>query len=293
MHHVHLANNSAMSSSSRTEGHNTTGSEDMVLARFGRRFSSEEELGFEGQAASQNGIRESKSLMPSGHPALGLPPGLANASTDASPLREYGQASDEELLAAARSSDERAFAELSGRYRKSIHNTAFRIVRHREDAEDVVQDALFKAYINLNYFRGTCRFSSWLTTITINSALRLLRKRSSRSAGSCYHRGNGDQTWESWEFPDPSPNPEQACIKLQALDVMSQAIMRLPPAYRIALTQYLRHEQSMQGLADALGITLAATKSRLRRARLTLRSTLENGELSRTRGIEPSVRSRR
>lgn len=293
MNHGYSANNSAMSSSSRTESHNATGSEDMALGRFGRRFPSEEELGFEGQAASQNGIRESKSLMPSGHPALGLPPGLADASTDASPLREYGQASDEELLAAARSSDERAFSELSGRYKKSIHNTAFRIVRHREDAEDVVQDTLFKAYINLNYFRGTCRFSSWLTTITINSALMLLRKRSSRSAGSCYHRGDGDQTWESWEFPDPSPNPEQACIKLQALDVMSQAIMRLPPVYRIALTQYLHHEQSMQGLADTLGITLAATKSRLRRARLTLRSTLENGELSRTQGIELPMRSRR
>ena len=286
-------NNSAISSSSRTESHNVTSSEHMALDRFGRRFPSEEGLGFEGQAAAQVGIGKSKSSMTSVHPALGLLPGSANASTDASPLREYGQASDEELLAAARSSDERAFAELSGRYRKSIHNTAFRIVRHREDAEDVVQDSLFKAYVNLSYFRGTCRFSFWLTTITINSALMLLRKRSSRSEGSCYHRVNGDQTWENWEFPDPCPDPEQACIKLHALDVVSRAITRLPPAYRSALTQYLHHEQSMQALAEALGITLSATKSRLRRARLTLRSTLEKSELSRTQGIEPPVRSRR
>jgi hypothetical protein len=185
----HSANNSAMASSSRTESHNVTGSEHMALDRLGRRFPSGG-AGFRRSAAAQVGIGESKSLMTSVHPALGLLPGLANASTDASPLREYGQASDEELLAAARSSDGRAFAELSGRYRKSIHNTAFRIVRHREDAEDIVQDPLFKAYVNLNYFRGTCRFSSWPTTITINSALMLLRKRSSRSEGSCYHREN-------------------------------------------------------------------------------------------------------
>src|SRR5215469_4045143 len=116
--------------------------------------------------------------------------GITNAPTDISTFLGYREASDEALLAAARSSDECAFAELSDRYRKSIHNTASRIVRHREDAEDVVQDTLFKAYTHLKHFRGACRFSSWLTSIAINSALMLLRRRRSRSEISCDHRGN-------------------------------------------------------------------------------------------------------
>ena len=141
----------------------------------------------------------------------------------------YREASDEELLAAARSSDDRAFAELSGRYRKSIHNTASRIVRNREDAEDVVQDAFFKAYIHLKHFRGTCRFSTWLTKIAVNSALMLLRKRRIRPEVSFEQRANQDQTREMWDFPDQSPNPEQVYAKCQALELLSRAMTRLPP----------------------------------------------------------------
>jgi RNA polymerase sigma-70 factor (ECF subfamily) len=214
-----------------------------------------------------------------------LLPALTNGPTDILPFLDYRTASDDELLAAARSSDERAFAELSGRYRKTIHNTASRIVRHREDAEDVVQDTLFKAFIHLKYFRGTCRFSSWLTRIAINSALMLLRKRRSRSAVFRDQRGNEDRSYEISDFPDPSPNPEQISEKRQALDILSGAITRLPPAYRSVLTQFYDHEESMQRIADAVGITVAATKSRLRRARLSIRSTLEKSELRKERKV--------
>jgi RNA polymerase sigma factor (sigma-70 family) len=219
-------------------------------------------------------------------------PALTNGPSDISPFLDYQKASDDELLAAARSSDEHAFAELSGRFRKSIHYTASRIVRHREDAEDVVQDTLFKAFIHLKYFRGSCRFSSWLTRIAINSALMLLRKRRSRSEVFCDQRGNEERSYEVSDFPDPSPNPERIYERRQALDILSRAITRLPPAYRSVLTQFYDHEESMQRTADTVGITVAATKSRLRRARLAIRSTLEKSEYSRrTQGIDRPLRS--
>jgi RNA polymerase sigma-70 factor (ECF subfamily) len=221
-----------------------------------------------------------------------LLPDSTKGPTDILPFLDYREASDEELLAAARSSDAGAFTELSGRYRRSIHNTAFRIVRQREDAEDVVQDTLFKAYIHLKHFRGTCRFSSWLTSIAINSALMLLRKRRSRSEISCDHRGNEDRTWETCDFPDPSHTPAQIYEKRQALEILSRAITRLPPNHRSVITLYLAHEQSLQQIADTVGITVAATKSRLLRARLSIRSTLEKRKHSRrTQGIDRPLRS--
>ena len=204
-----------------------------------------------------------------------LPTELKNSPTDVSPMLNYRDASDEQLLAAARSADERAFVELSGRYRNSILNTVFRIVRHREDTEDVVQDALFKAYIHLRDFQGTCRFSSWLTSIAINTALMLLRKRRSRSEVSCDQRGDEDRTWTIWELPDSSPNPEQSYESRQALDNLSRAVARLSPACRSVMMQHLADEQTMQQVADTIGITVAATKSRLLRARLRIRAAME------------------
>ena len=188
---------------------------------------------------------------------------------------DYKQASDEELLAAARASDERAFSEMSGRSLQSIRNKVFRIVRNREDTEDVLQDALLKAYEHLVEFRGTSSFSTWFAKIAINSALMVLRRRRSRSEVPIDQRGCDENTWEPWEFPDPSPNPEQAYKKRQVLELVLRAINRLPPADRKVVEYHHRHDQSLQQCADAVGITVAAAKSRLLRARITIRSALE------------------
>lgn len=190
------------------------------------------------------------------------------------PILDYSHASHEELLAAARFSDGRAFVELSGRCADSVHSRVFRILRNREDTEDVVQEALFKAYTHIGEFRGSCTFSTWLTKIAINSALMLLRKRRSRSEVSFDQPGD-NQTRAIWEFPDPYPNAEQVYAKRQIIDLLSHAIKRLPSCYRSILESHHGREQSVQETADALGITVAAAKSRLLRARLTVRSTLE------------------
>ena len=275
----HSLNNSAMPSFSRPSIHGLTCNEQMSSGHFGRCVPPEQMPGLGVPAASQVCTPESNSLIPAVKTALSALSDLTNGPTDILPLLDYRQASDEELLAAARSSDERAFSELSARYRNSIHNTVSRIVRHREDAEDVVQDTLFKAYTHLEYFRGTCRFSSWLTRIAINSALMLLRRKRSRPEVSFDQRGNEDRNWEIREVPDPSPNPEQTYETRQSRDILSRAITRLSPACRRVMTQYLAHGQSLQQIADTVGISVAAAKSRLLRARLTIRSTLAKSEL--------------
>jgi RNA polymerase sigma-70 factor (ECF subfamily) len=194
----------------------------------------------------------------------------------------HGRASDERLLVAARSGDGQAFVELSGRYAVSIHSAVFRILGNREDTEDVLQEALFKAYAHLGQFRGACKFSTWLTRIAINSALMKVRQRRSHSEVSFHQRGDDDQSAETLDFPDSSPNAEQMYAKRQVIDRLSHAVQRLPSRYRSIVSQYHVQERSMSEAADSLGITIAAARSRLLRARLAIRSTLRRKRISRT-----------
>jgi len=101
--------------------------------------------------------------------------------------------SDDELTTAAQGGDQQAFVELCGRHSSMVKNKILRIVRNHEDAEDALQDTLLRAYTRLASFRRSCKFSTWLTTIGVNSALMTMRKRRvaarsrepSRGGGTC------------------------------------------------------------------------------------------------------------
>ena len=205
---------------------------------------------------------------------------MPGSSASTGPIPEYSRASDDELLVAARSSDGRAFAELCRRHTRSIQKKVFGMLRNREDAEDVLQDAICSAFVHLQCFRGTCAFSTWLTQIAINAALMLMRKRSSRSETSYDQRSDPDQEWPIWEFADRSPNPEQIYAKRQAIERMAVAVNRLSPRYRDLVQQFHGAEQSLQETAEKLGIKVGAAKSRLMRARLKIRSRLEKQRIS-------------
>ena len=207
-------------------------------------------------------------------------PHIPDSCANTGRLNEYAHASDDELLAAARNSDGCALAELCRRHAASIRARICRIVRNREDVEDVLQDATYKAFVNLHCFRGTCAFSVWLTQIAINSALMLLRKRRTRSETSYDSCPDQERGWEKWDFPDRSPNPEQLYVRQQALDQMLLAVDRLSPRYRNLVKQFHGTEQSLQETAEKLGIKVSTAKSRLLRARLKLRTRLEKRRIS-------------
>lgn len=200
---------------------------------------------------------------------------LAGSNLVNAPISDYKNASDQQLLETARSSNEQAFVELIGRHAQMVQRKIFRILRNQEDTEDVVQEALFRAYAHLGEFRGTCAFSTWLTRIAINLALMLLRKRRLRTEVSFDQPRDCLQAWGDWEYPDSSPNAEQAYASRQTADLLARAVKRLPSRYRNVVEQYHGKERSLQEAADSLGITVAAAKSRLLRARLTIRSMLE------------------
>jgi len=190
------------------------------------------------------------------------------------------QPSEDRLINEAKSGNEQAFVILLRRYSGNLERTIFRIVRNRQDTEDIVQETMLSAYEHLHGFRGNCRFGTWVTRIGINKSLMMLRKRKARPEVFFYPIQSESETIEIPEYPDLSPNPEQMCAHKRINEVVLQAIGRLPAGLRDIFEHYYRDEWSLGEYANALGVTVAAAKSRLLRARRALRSSLKKCKIS-------------
>jgi RNA polymerase sigma-70 factor (ECF subfamily) len=187
--------------------------------------------------------------------------------------------SDEWLVAAAKGGNVDAFAELRARHFRTILRTTYRITRNWEDAEDALQDSFLKAFIHLNNFEGRSSFLSWATRIAINISLMHLRKRRSHNCPSIdagdHYVGFDDR----WEIRDPREDPERLCARYERSELLREAILRLRPCLRNAVDLRYSKEYSMKEIADTLGISLASVKSRILRARLSLRILLRDDNL--------------
>ena len=180
---------------------------------------------------------------------------------------------DEVLVAAAKSGDHPAFLELWTRHSNRAFKTAYRITGNRYDAEDASQDAWMRAYMHLNTFDGRAKFSTWLTRIAINSALMILRKNRAHPEISMDWNGNGE-TWRQWEVADKRANIEERYTRKEAERHLKRAIHRLRPALRTIIEIQQSHDGSVKEIAEVAGISVAAVKSRLLRARTVLRRSL-------------------
>jgi RNA polymerase sigma factor (sigma-70 family) len=187
---------------------------------------------------------------------------------------------DDQLVRAAKSGDGAAFAELGRRHSRTIQLKVYRIVGNWEDAQDILQDSLLRAFRNLDRFEGRCSFSTWLTKIAINSALMMLRKKRRRAEVSFDPSAPASSPWNAWEVPDLSPCPERVCAAREKAELIRGAVRRLPRNYRMVMEQFQVGESSMIEIARALGISTAAAKSRLLRARTALRASLPQTRVS-------------
>ena len=121
-------------------------------------------------------------------------------------------ATDEVLVAAAKSGNHPAFAELWRRYSNTAFKIVFRVTGNRDDAEDAIQDAWMKAYLHLKTFDNRSKFSTWFTRIAINSALMMLRKKRSHPETSMDWSIDGE-TWQQWEVADKRANMEEHYVE--------------------------------------------------------------------------------
>jgi RNA polymerase sigma factor (sigma-70 family) len=196
------------------------------------------------------------------------------ASSNDPSVGDMKSASESSLVPAAQSGGHGAYGELWGRHREMIFRIVQRIVKNREDAEDVLQDTWIKAFLNISAFDGRSAFSTWVTRIAINSALMKLRKRRWHMETSLDDHGDADPC-RFPEIAELSPDPEEDCIRRERQFRARRAVQRLSPNLRKVIELRLSMDGSIEEIASITGISAAATKSRLLRARLALRKRLE------------------
>jgi RNA polymerase sigma-70 factor (ECF subfamily) len=178
------------------------------------------------------------------------------------------------LVARAKAGDEAAFAELVNRYERKIFRLAKNITRHEEDAEDVLQEAFLKAYEHLDRFEGNSKFYTWLVRIAVNEALMKLRKRKTDKTVPLDEPVELGEEVMQREIAVWDGNPEQLYSGEEMKKILDEALDSLKPDFRTVFTLRDIEELSTEETAEALGISVAAVKSRLLRARLALREKL-------------------
>ena len=185
---------------------------------------------------------------------------------------------DEELVRRVLAGDTCQFELLVTRYTSKIYGLAMRLMRNPSDAKDAVQDTFLLVYTKLSGFRSECAFGTWLYKVALNCIYMKLRQRKHAAEDDIEDYlpkfdGHGKMRGMVRTFGD---NPERETIRQQATAAVRDAIDRLPLDYRVVLVARDIDELSAEETAEALGLTVAAVKSRLHRARLFLRQQLEN-----------------
>jgi RNA polymerase sigma-70 factor (ECF subfamily) len=190
-------------------------------------------------------------------------------------LSKPSAADEAELLGRLRAGDERAFEVLIRESTPHLLEVARRYFRCESDAEDAVQDAFLSAFRAIDRFEGGSRLSTWLHRITINACLMKLRASSRRPAESIEdllptfdetgHHVRTPTTWRAGETLEAA----------EMRELVRSCIDRLPEPFRMALM--LRDIEGLETkeAAEMLGLTEAALKTRLHRARQALRTLLD------------------
>jgi len=181
--------------------------------------------------------------------------------------------SDDTLVKLSQQGEHAAFAELFRRHSSSCSKLAFSILREKQDAEDEVQNAMWKAFRHIRQFHSDSKFSTWLTRIVVNQCLMRLR-RSRRSRFFYLDDFQIGEEGATLELRDSRKGPEQELGQTEVAAALHAEIRGIPPLLRNVFLLRDVQRLPIADVAERLGISIAAAKSRLLRARTELRSRM-------------------
>lgn len=192
---------------------------------------------------------------------------------------------EQELIRLAQSGQVLAFEALVEQHQARVYSLALRMTGNRDDAADMAQEALLKAFLSLPSFRGGSSFGTWLHRITANVCLDEMRRRSRRPQVVAER----DDEVPAHVPADPAPGPELKILQQEERLAIERAIAALPVEFRVPLVLRDIEGFSYEEIAEMTGLALGTVKSRIHRARLQLRDRLSlelfpTGDVSSGRG---------
>jgi len=173
-----------------------------------------------------------------------------------------------------------AFGLLVNEYERTAYNIALRMVKNREDAEDLTQEAFLKAYRSLSSFREESKFSAWFFRILSNLCLDRLRSEKNRNNMSLSLDEEDAEEGAELQLPDDSFSPERLLDRKLTNDAVKRGLDSLPPDYREVLLLRELRGMSYDEIGEALDLEAGTVKSRIFRARKRLCAFLvEDGNI--------------
>jgi RNA polymerase sigma-70 factor (ECF subfamily) len=176
---------------------------------------------------------------------------------------------DDDLVARARGGDRRAFDLLVERHLPRVWRVVYRVLRHREDTEDVVQEVFVTAHRSLREFRGDAKLSTWLHRIAVTRALNHVALASERG------RRSSEPLDAAPEPVSPAPTPLHALEAKELRRRLAECLEKVPETWRAVLALRDAEQLAYEEIASVLSLAIGTVRSRLARARAMLQDCVE------------------
>jgi RNA polymerase sigma-70 factor (ECF subfamily) len=174
---------------------------------------------------------------------------------------------DFKLIDKAVAGEEKAYAILMNKYRKSVYHTILKMVRNVDDAEDLTIEAFAKAFRNLPKFKKDYTFSTWLFRIATNNSIDFIRKKRLDTFSIDTEVPGEDGDNMKMDIKDTSLNPQEEAIKIQKLELIREFVNLLPNKYQRLVHLRYFEEMSYEEIAQQIDSPLGTVKAQLHRAR--------------------------
>jgi RNA polymerase sigma-70 factor (ECF subfamily) len=183
---------------------------------------------------------------------------------------------DAALMLRVKQGDMAAFTELVDKYKQSVSNLMYRMIRDATEAEDLAQVAFLQVYKSASRYEVSSKFSTWMFTIARNLCLNEIRRRSRHRADSldAPHPQHEDQPLQQYE-DKKTFSPPESLLHGELEEKIEEALSELPENQRTAIVLCRGDELSYEDIARVLGCSISATKSLIHRGRETLKLKLK------------------
>ncbi|MFP5471304.1 MAG: RNA polymerase sigma factor [Bacteroidia bacterium] len=185
---------------------------------------------------------------------------------------------DYKVVKKALSGDQKAYAELMGRYRDSVYFMLLKMVSNKDDADDLTIEAFGKAFSRLKQYTPNYAFSTWLFKIASNNCIDFIRRRKLKMTSIDVPFDGEDGESPGYEIKSSDRNPEQEAIRDQKIVLLREVVDKLKPRYKELVEMRYFQEMSYEEISEKLDLPLGTVKAQLFRARDFLYDILKNSE---------------